>query len=458
MTVLGDHIAMLDQTMPQEFRGTVTDVRGLVVHVADLPAPLGAAVTIASRQGSRRIDGEVIAISQQEVIVMPVGSTTGVRRGDAVIAQQAAQYVRVGPTLLGRVLDGQGRPIDQLGALTGTVCRPLYAAPIDPMDRPLIDTPLATGIRAADALVSVGRGQRLGVFAAPGVGKSVLLGMIARATDADVTVVALVGERGREVRDFIDNQLGHQGLAKSVVVCATGDEPALLRIRAALVAVSIAEFFRDQGADVLLIMDSVTRFCQAQRQIGLAAGEPPATRGYPPSVFAMLPKLLERAGRTTRGSITGFYAVLVEGDDLTDPIADAARGVLDGHLVLSKKLANRGHWPAIDVVQSISRVADDVTDATHRTARQDVIALVEAYDRVEDLVNIGAYAAGSNPQFDLAIAARGAIDTLLQQGRERSQTGDFNRTRDQLLALTKRIETIRQQLDQPHQAAAPGPQ
>jgi FliI/YscN family ATPase len=325
------------------------------------------------------------------------------------------------------------------------------------MNRPLIDAPLATGVRAIDAVLSVGRGQRLGVFSAPGVGKSTLLATMARHTSADVSVIALIGERGREVRDFIENGLGDEGLARSVVVCATGDEPALLRIRAASAANTVAEFFRDRGADVLLIMDSVTRFCQAQRQVGLAAGEPPATKGYPPSVFATLPVLLERSGRTGRGSITGFYAVLVEGDDMNEPVADAARGILDGHVVLSRALAAKGHYPAIDVLESISRVADDVTAAEHQAARRDVLKLVNAYRQVEDLLNIGAYAAGSNPEFDAAIACKPAIDQLLQQGRkEVTGRAEFDRTRKQLLALAGQIQLARKQLVRP--AARPAAQ
>ena len=326
------------------------------------------------------------------------------------------------------------------------------------MNRPLIDQALATGVRAIDALISVGRGQRLGVFAAPGIGKSTLLGTMVRHTAADVSVVALVGERGREVRDFIGNHLGDEGMAHSIVVAATSDEPALMRIRAAKVANSIAEHFRDMGMDVLLIMDSVTRFCHAQRQIGLAVGEPPATRSYPPSVFAMLPKLLERAGRTDKGSITGMYAVLVEGDEVTDPIADAARGILDGHVQLSRDLAHQGHWPAIDVLESISRVADDVTGPAQQAARTDVLRLVSAYRQVEDLLNIGAYAAGSNGDFDLAIAIKPAIDQLLQQGRaEVVGAADFNRTTSQLLALATKIQNTQKRFTKQTTQAPQGP-
>ncbi|MEX0655194.1 MAG: FliI/YscN family ATPase [Phycisphaeraceae bacterium] len=464
MSLLAEQIEVLAQTTALELRGTVTEVRGLALRVADLPVPVGAMVNVQPRRRGQEtaagVSGEVIGFDRGQTIVMPLGPVAGVRPGDAVVATQHAQQVRVGDALLGRVLDGFGRPMDHKGPLIDTVPRPLSPAPVDPLDRPVIDEPLATGVRAVDSLVSLGRGQRLGVFAAPGVGKSTLLGSIARHTAADVSVIALVGERGREVRHFIDNVLGPEGLQRSVVICATSDEPALLRLRAAMVASSVAEYFRDQGLDVLLVMDSVTRFCQAQRQIGLAAGEPPATRGYPPSVFSMLPALLERSGRTNKGSITGLYAVLVEGDDMDEPIADACRGVLDGHVLLSRQLAEQGHYPAIDVLASISRVADDVTTKEHHAARRDVLKLVSAYRQVEELLNIGAYAQGSNPEFDLAIACKPAIDQLLQQGgSEVRGRADFETTRAQLFAVQQQIAQMRKQLSQtgPQRRPVSGP-
>jgi len=462
VTLLDDQIALLDKATTLEMRGTVQEVTGLAVRVSDLPVPVGAQVEITTgKQQAGTISGEVVGFGEQQTIVMPIGATTGICRGDMVIARQFMQTISVGDpdtSPLGRVLDGRGQPIDGKGPILDQVARSLHPQPIEPMSRPLIDTPLATGIRAIDAFASVGRGQRLGVIAAPGIGKSILLGMMARSTEADVSVIALVGERGREVRDFIHNHLGDEGLAKSVVICATGDEPPLLRLHAALAAVTVAEFYRDRGCDVLLIMDSITRFCQAQRQIGLAAGEPPVTKGYPPSVFTMLPKLLERCGRTQRGSITGFFAVLTEGEDMADPIEDAARGVLDGHIVLSSRLANQGHWPAIDVVQSISRVSDSVTDTHHQSARQQVLQLVSAYREVEDLLNIGAYSTGNNPVFDLAIACKPAIDALLRQGRHEPSTGNFQRTHKQLLALIEQINQAKRQLEQPRRSALTGPQ
>ncbi|MFN3166329.1 MAG: FliI/YscN family ATPase [Phycisphaeraceae bacterium] len=453
MGLLTEQLGLVDDAVTLELTGAVREVRGMAARVTALPTPVGTQVRIAAGRGrAKPVAGEVIGFDGDVAVVMPLQSLAGVGPGDKVTTGQHAQSVRVGSALLGRVLNGMGEPIDGLGPLRDTVTRPLQPRPIDPLDRPLIDAPLATGVRAVDAMATLGRGQRLGVFAGPGCGKSTLLGMMARRTEADVSVIALIGERGREVRDFIDNVLGPNGLARSVVVCATGDESALMRVRAASVASAIAEHFRDDGLDVLLLMDSVTRFCQAQRQIGLAAGEPPATRGYPPSVFSLLPQVLERAGRTREGSITGLYAVLVEGDDMTEPIADACRGVLDGHVLLSRKLAEKGHFPAIDVLGSISRVMPDVTSKQHQQAAQLLTRLVADYREVEDLLNIGAYANGSNPDYDLAIAARPMIDQLLRQSRnEGPARADIAHTQQQLNAITLSIQQGQGQ--QPNQAS-----
>ena len=448
MGLLDEQMALIDRAATLEVRGRVSEVRGMALAVVDLPVPVGSMVHVCVDHGSgTKLDGTVIGFDQSQTIVMPLGGLEGVRRGDLVIAHQFSQFVKVGRSLLGRVIDGLGRPIDGKGPLEDTVVRPLEPEPVDPMDRPVIDTPLMTGVRAIDALVSVGLGQRVGVFAAPGLGKSTLLATMSRHTSAAVSVIALVGERGREVRSFIDHQLGPEGMARSVVVAATSNESPVMRLRAAMVANTIAEFFRDKGLDCLLIMDSVTRLCHAQRQIGLAAGEPPATKGYPPSVFAMLASLLERSGRTSQGSITGFYAVLMEGDDLTDPIPDAVRGILDGHIQLSPSLAQRGHWPAIDVLDSISRVSDDVTSSEHQQARAQVLRSIHAYNQVEELLNVGAYAAGSNVDYDLAIAVKPAIDKLLRQGPgEVAAAGESNKTRQQLLALAEQIQRVAGQL------------
>lgn len=453
MPVLDDQIALIDRCTAPELRGTVTEVRGLALHVASLPAPMGATVRVLHRadhgQEATGVLGEVVGFEGRQSVVMPLGSAAGIGRGDRVVALHNTQHIRVGDLLLGRVLNGLGEPIDGGGPIPDTVPRSLNPRPVDPLDRPLIDEPIATGVRAIDAMTPLGLGQRVGIFAAPGVGKSTLLSTCAKHTSADVSVIALVGERGREVKHFIENALGEAGLARSVVVCATSDESALVRIRAALVATTIAEYFRDRGNNVLLVMDSVTRFCQAQRQVGLAAGEPPTTKGFPPSVFATLPILLERSGRTSNGSITGLYSVLVEGDDMSEPIADACRGILDGHIQLDRKLAERGHYPAIDVPGSISRVADDVTPRDHQNARREVVKLIAAYRQVEDLVNIGAYAAGSNPDFDLAIAAKPAIDRLLQQGGGEVQgQANFQQTTAQLMALQQVLQQTSQQLNQ----------
>ncbi len=436
MTLLAETFAALDQLQTMELSGTVAQIQGLTLRVSDLSLPIGATVAVHAHNGP--VLGEVVGFDQDVTIVMLLGDTVGIRRGDRVAGLETAPTARVSNQLIGRVVDAMGRPIDGAGPIQETISRPLRPRPIDPMSRIPIDTPLGTGVRAIDTMTPAGRGQRLGIFSGPGIGKSTLLGMMARQTDAQISVVAMIGERGREVRDFVQNQLGPAGLARTVVVVATADEPALMRIRAAIYATAVAEFFRDQGLDVVLLMDSVTRFCQAQRQVGLAAGEPPATKGFTPSVFAALPALLERSGRTAEGSITGLYAILVEGDDLTEPISDACRGILDGHIVLSRDLANRGHFPAIDVLQSISRVANEVTDRTHRAARMEVAKLLSSWRDVEDLVNIGAYSAGANPEFDLAIEMRPMIEQLLRQQSDERVSFEF--CRKQLMAVSQQVQ------------------
>ncbi len=430
MSALAREIELVGQATTLGVRGRVAALRGLTVLVDDLPLAAGAVVRLGS--GGER--GEVVGFEGARAIVMPFGSTAGLRAGEEVEGVSGEAFVRVGERSLGRVVDAFGDPIDGRGAVHDTERRALHPAPTGAMTRRRIDTALATGVRALDGLLTAGRGQRLGVFAGPGVGKSTLLGSIARHTSADVNVIALIGERGREVRDFVEDALGAEGLARSVVVTATSDESPLLRIRAFAAACSCAEFFRDRGADVMLMVDSVTRFAQAQRQVGLAAGEPPATKGYTPSVFSMLPKLLERAGAVEgAGSITGFYTVLVEGDDMTEPIADAARGVLDGHVVLSRRLARLGRFPAIDPLDSISRVADEVCDEGHVVARRELLKLMAAHAEVEDLVQIGAYAKGSNARADVAIALEPKIDAYLRQGSRESD--DLDGARSGLIEL-----------------------
>lgn len=424
----------VQRMLPVGLTGSVSKIIGLTASVADFPVPLGAVCAI-SRESSAPIPAEVVGFQNGETLLLPYGNLAGVRRGNRVSLVQSVPGIRVGERLLGRVIDGRGRFLDNLPPAVLPYRVGLYPEPTSPLRRPRIDAPLGTGIRAIDSLLTCGKGQRLGIFAGSGVGKSVLLGQMARSTSADVNVVVLVGERGREVREFIDKSLGPEGLARSVMVVATSDEPALVRLRAAFVGTAVAEFFRNQGQDVLLIMDSVTRFALAQREIGLAAGEPPATRGYPPSVFALLPRLLERSGKTDRGSITGFYTVLVEADDANEPISDAVRGILDGHIMLSRKLAHQTHWPAIDVLSSISRSMPDVVSTEHRAASESLKQLLAAYQQSEDLISIGAYQAGSNPLVDTAIKLKDDIRRFLQQGM--TERVSYTAAQDGLLKIAR---------------------
>jgi flagellum-specific ATP synthase len=425
----------LDEILPAALAGSVVRTVGTTAAVADFPAPVGAVVSIERHSGPP-VEAEVIGFRDELTLVFPLSEMSGVRHGSRVTLLRTARWLRVGEELLGRVLDAHGEAVDHKPRPAVRHRARIDAAPPRAVDRPRIDAPLGTGIRAIDALLSCGKGQRMGIFAGSGVGKSVTLGMMARYTSADVIVIGLIGERGRELNDFLEQDLGPQGLARSVVVVSTSDEPALKRVRAAATATAIAEYFRDQGKDVLLIMDSLTRFAMAQREIGLAAGEPPTTRGYPPSVFAMLPKLVERAGRNPRGSITAFYSVLVEGDDSNEPIADTVRGLLDGHTWLSRKLASRGHYPAIDVLESISRLMPSVTTREHQDAAQIARELLSVHREHEDLISIGAYRRGSNPLVDLAIDTREELTRLLTQRREDSCTTVS--ARDELLEFARR--------------------
>ena len=397
--------------------GRVVRVVGLTFEIEGIDAAIGDVV----RLGESGVPGEIVALGDRGPIGMPLGEMRGLRIGDPVRPDGNLRGVPVGDALLGRVIDGLGRPIDDLG--------PLMARRVDidgqaphPLRRELVRQPVQLGVRALDTLVPIGRGQRIGIMAGSGVGKSSLLSMIVRGTDADVSVLALIGERGREVREFIENDLGPEGLARSVVVVATSDEPALVRTRAAFAATRIAEAFRDRGLHVNLLMDSLTRFAMAQREIGLSSGEVPATRGYPPSMFALLPKLLERAGADEQGSITGIYTVLVEGDDMNDPVGDTARSILDGHITLSRQLATAGHFPTIDVLDSVSRVAGAVTTREQREMMVELRSLMAAYRECRDLIEIGAYRAGSNPLVARAIALRPLIDGFLRQDLHEDST------------------------------------
>ena len=395
--------------------GQVRDLIGLIVEVTGLEAEVGEVCHIDTGRRRRPVPAEVVGFRAGRTLLMALGDPEGIGPGAPVEATGRPLRVPVSDALLGRAIDGLGRPMDGLGEVTGGVSRAVAAAPPDPLSRPRIRERVSLGVRALDALVPCGQGQRLGIFAGSGVGKSSLLGMIARSTSAEVNVICLVGERGREVLEFMERDLGPEGLARSVVVCATSDQPALVRIKAALTATTIAEHFRDQGRDVLLMMDSVTRFAMAQREVGLAIGEPPATRGYTPSVFALLPKLLERSGTSPNGSITALYTVLVDGDDMNEPIADAVRSILDGHVVLSRELAHSGHYPAIDVLASVSRLVGEVVTPETRRDGNEVRKLMAAYKEKADLIAIGAYQPGADSLTDAAIAARGHIEAFLQQ-------------------------------------------
>ena len=393
--------------------GAISRVIGLRFDVEGLDLPIGATVHLA--EPGIVLSGEVVAVGEGAVTCMPFGEVKGLRVGARVEGTERPATITVGPQLLGRVIDALGRPLDDGPPLNGLTRVELDGEPPHPLRRARIEHKMSLGIRAWDTLIPAGRGQRVGIFAGSGVGKSTLLGMIARNTAADVNVVALIGERGREVREFIEADLGPEGLARSVIIVATSDAPALVRFRAAFVATRIAEYFRDQGSDVMLMMDSLTRFCMAQREIGLSAGEPPTSRGYPPSVFSLLPRLLERAGAAEVGSITGLYTVLVDGDDHNEPISDAARSILDGHVVLSRKLAHANHYPAIDVLSSVSRVTSAVTSNEERNLLYELRRLMAAEAEARDLIEIGAYVPGTNPTVDRAVKMRDSIRGFLTQ-------------------------------------------
>jgi flagellum-specific ATP synthase len=440
----------VETVLPTAMVGSIVRTEGLAAAVAGFPAPVGAVVLI-ERCGQAPVEAEVIGFRDDLALVYPLGEMVGVRHGNRVRLARTRRLVRVGPELLGRVIDASGRVIDHRPQPLLASRVPISGSAPPATDRPRIDAPLSTGVRAIDGLLTCGLGQRIGIFSGSGVGKSVALGMMARYTSADVTVVGLIGERGREVNDFLERDLGPEGRSRSVVVVATSDQPALVRVQAALTATAVAEHFRDCGKNVLLIMDSVTRFALSQREIGLAAGEPPTTRGYPPSVFALLPKLVERAGRTPRGSITAFYSVLVEGDDANEPISDTVRGLLDGHVVLSRKLASQAHWPAIDVLESISRLFLDIVPTEQRAAAQTIRELLAAYRDHEDLISIGAYRSGANPSVDCAIAMREEIQKFLRQ--EIEERSSVESARLELIKLAQRCWTAHQ----PASAVPPTP-
>ncbi len=396
------------------YRGTVIRVAGMVVESKGPPVGVGQLCEIRLADG-RRVLAEVVGFRDENRILLPLEGIGGIAPDDPVVARRSPRHIRLGEGVLGRVIDGLGRPIDSKGPLDGTDLRALDGASVPPLSRRKITEPLAFGIRSFDGLLTCGKGQRMGIFAGSGVGKSLLLGEIARTSAADVNVVALIGERGREVRQFLEESLGYEGLARSVVVVATADTSPIQRVKGAFTAITIAEYFRDMGKDVLFMMDSLTRFAQAQREIGLAAGEPPTTKGYCPSVFAMMPMLTERLGSAETGSITGVVTILVEGDDLTDPVADSARSLLDGHIVLSRRLAEQGHYPAVDILQSVSRLMDSVTTAEHQAAARKFRAIYSTYQNAEDLINIGAFSPGSNHRIDKAVSLIDRVNDFLVQ-------------------------------------------
>ncbi|MBC7542308.1 MAG: flagellar protein export ATPase FliI [Candidatus Sericytochromatia bacterium] len=396
--------------------GRVSQVIGAVIESEGPSCHVGEYCTIYPTPNSPGIAAETVGFKEDKILLMCLGDISGIRPGSQVVATGEPQTMPVGDELLGRIVDGLGQPIDNLGPLRTRKRYPLDNNPPNPLTRRRITERLCFGVRAIDGLLTVGQGQRIGIFAGSGVGKSTLMGMIARNSEADVNVIGLVGERGREVRDFVERDLGPEGLAKSVVVACTSDMPALLRIKGAFAATAVAEYFRDQGKNVLLMMDSVTRFAMAQREVGLAVGEPPATKGYTPSVFALLPRLMERAGTSDIGTITALYTVLVEGSDMEEPIADAVRGILDGHIVLSRDLAHQNHYPAIDVLASLSRLMSEIATSQQKEAAGMMRELIATYRKAEDLINIGAYVQGNNQQIDFAIYMHDKIDEFLKQG------------------------------------------
>lgn len=413
--VLGKYIETAEKTRTLWQDGKVIEVIGLIIASTGPTTSVGELCEIYPNPDSEPVLAEVVGFRENKVLLMPLGELSGINPGSLVVATGNTLSINVGDELIGRVIGGMGEPLDGKGPIKGSQKRSIYAIPPDPLSRTRIAEPLVTGVRAIDSFTTCGKGQRMGIFAGSGVGKSVLMGMIARNTRAPINVIGLIGERGREVREFIERDLGEEGLSRSVVVAVTSDNPPLVKVKGALLATTIAEYFRNQGKDVILMMDSVTRIAMALREIGLAVGEPPATKGYTPSVFTFLPRFLERAGTSRTGSITGLYTVLVEGDDLNDPISDTVRSILDGHVVLSRRLANRNHYPAVEVLESISRLMTDIVDDDHKGGVNKLKALMAAYKESEDLINIGAYVKGSDSTIDESIQKMNDINKFLQQ-------------------------------------------
>ena len=435
MTVFAAQFETLNVIEPKRATGQVNSVRGLTVRISDLAAPVDSTVEIITSQGI--VPGQVVGFENGRTIAMSLGRMEGIAPGNKVVMKTGSQRMICSPLMVGRVVDAMGRPMDGKGPIKLSEKRPINVRSVDCMKRVPINKAIGTGIRGVDALLTCGLGQRMGIFAGPGVGKSTLMSMIAKNTSADISIIALIGERGREVQDFLQHALGEEGMRRAIVIVSTADDPPIMRVRAARAASTVAEYFRDQGLNVLLMMDSLTRMAHAQRQIGLSVGEPPATKGYTPSVFGLLPEILERAGQTETGSITGFYTVLVEGDDFNEPIADAVKGITDGHLWLERKLANRGHFPAVDILQSISRVRPEVTDKEQQKMASRVGQLMATYAELEDLVNIGAFMQGGNVVNDLSVRMYAKIMEFLKQSKDTPVSLDQAR-----LALTELYAVI----------------
>jgi len=435
------YFQILDHFNPIKSIGEANKLVGIIIESRGPACSIGELCEIYPSNNSRPISAQVVGFQGENILLMPFGDIGGIKAGSRVVSHQRLPMVKVGRELLGRVIDGLGNPLDNKDDYRIEGEYSLYNPALKPFERERIREILPTGIRAIDVLLTIGKGQKVGIFSGSGVGKSTTLGMIARNTGADINVIALIGERGKEVREFIENNLGAEGLARSVIIAATSELPALVRIRAAFMATSIAEFFRDLGKDVLLMMDSVTRFAMAQREIGLAIGEPPSSRGYTPSVFTLLPKLMERTGKARNsGSITSLYTVLVEGDDINEPISDASRSILDGHIVLTRELANSAHYPPIDILSSNSRAMIDIVDEEHMTLANKLKELLASYKDAEDLINIGGYVSGRNKKIDYVIKKKDEIDGFLKQGIK--EKADFEESKNQLIGILKDYESV----------------
>lgn len=438
---INKYIKAINDKRLVRYTGEITKVTGLTIESNGPMASIGELCYIYPHNRKEPVNSEVVGFKEDRILLMPLGNMEGIGLGSKVVGSGKTLNVNVGDELIGRVLDGLGNPIDGKGPIKTLRSYPVSKSPPNPLERKRIEEPLSLGVKAMDGLLTCGKGQRMGIFAGSGVGKSTLMGMISRNSTAEINVIGLIGERGREVREFLENDLKEEGLKKSVVVVVTSDQPALIRVKGAMVTTAIAEYFRDQGNDVMLLMDSLTRFAMAQREIGLAIGEPPVTRGFTPSVFALLPKLLERAGTSSKGTITGLYTVLVDGDDLNEPVTDTVRGILDGHIVLSRKLANQNHYPAIDVLASISRVMPSIVSTEHMAIANTIKDIMAVYKESEDLINIGAYKMGSNKKLDLAISLIDEIEEFLIQETLKSYT--FEETQNTLKDIAEKASNYK---------------